>query len=173
MKRFLDSSATVVAGAQRRRYGRLLFANRATEVRHALTRKKAALQKSGRMSDLTVHICAGLAGGTGSGSIVYCVAMVRKYIATNPERDRILLYLVLPEESSPWENDAKMYHANGYAALAELNALSLGRLNPTNPLESGATYDVTEPFHSAFLVNNINSARSRIGCWQRSPPNRF
>ena len=158
MQRFLDTTATVVAGAQRRRYGRLLFANRAAEVKQTLSRKRAALQSNGRNAALTVHICAGLAGGTGSGSIIDCVAIVRKHIATNLEHDRVVLYLVLPEESSKWDKqDAKMYHANGYGALAELNAFALGRFDPANPLEAGAPYGVREPFNCAFLVNKINS----------------
>lgn len=156
MKRFLDSQVDIHAGAQRRRYGRLLFANKAGDFKDALVRKSQELQSPGRQAGMVVHICAGLAGGTGSGAIVDAVAMVRKYIATGAGQHRVILYLVLPEETTSW--DKGMYHANGYAALVELNAMAVGRYDPSNPCEEGRPYGVPDPFNCAFLINKVNSA---------------
>ena len=72
-------------GGQRRRLGRTLMANNIanihtsnfeTVVRSAVGR----LQQSGKQSqDVTFHICAGLAGGTGSGSIIDAIAQIRTW----------------------------------------------------------------------------------------------
>lgn len=52
------------------------------------------------MDDVTFHICAGLGGGTGSGSIVDAVAQIRnEFQRTGDDRSKfkIQLYLYVPE----------------------------------------------------------------------------
>ncbi len=48
------------------------------------------------------------------------------------EMFRIVVYALLPEEIPNQHWDTGNYHANGYAALQELNALSVSQLKPHN-----------------------------------------
>jgi Tubulin like len=74
---------------------------------------------------VTFHVCCGLAGGTGSGTVVDVVSQLRDLYPH--EGYRIIIYAFLPEEYPHPPNKAKEnYHANGYAALTELNALAAG-----------------------------------------------
>ena len=72
-------------GGQRRRLGRTLMANNIFDknnpgnfeqvIRGAVQR----IQQASGNEDITFHICAGLAGGTGSGSIIDAIAQIRTY----------------------------------------------------------------------------------------------
>ena len=169
---------TAGIGGQRRRLGRTLFANnlsvRDTEddfvsrIRQAVSR----LTIGGDMA-VTFHICAGLAGGTGSGSIVDAIAQIRKEFAPQPGGDfyKVHLYLYVPEMNVVTaSHDAGFYQANGYAALLELNAMSVGQYLP---------YDVTgkkdnytgevqrllsgiNAFEAAYIYTNINEAGKKL-----------
>lgn len=125
-------------GGQRRRFGRILMANNVTANQHsgfsATLRERIinfthANQGEG---NITFHIIAGLAGGTGSGSIVDAVAQLHKIIEPMGAGFEIYLYLYVPEILVPARENAGFYHANGYAALQELNALSIGSYHPTD-----------------------------------------
>lgn len=70
-------------GGQRRRLGRLLFANNLCGPANLtfVARLKDRVQKLTEKNNddvVTFHICAGLAGGTGSGSIIDAIAQIRK-----------------------------------------------------------------------------------------------
>ena len=94
-----SSNAAQVVGGQKRRLGRFLFACEAAEFRdrirsfvNDMTHNSPNGQRS---SQVTFHVCCGLAGGTGSGSVIDSIAQIR---ASFPEaKDRIILYLMLPE----------------------------------------------------------------------------
>lgn len=167
---------TAGIGGQRRRLGRTLFANNLS-VRDAngdfVSRVKQAVSRitstGSNDSAVTFHVCAGLAGGTGSGSVVDVVSQIRKEFAPQPGGDyyKVYLYLYVPEMNVVTaSHDAGFYQANGYAALSELNAMSVGRYLP---------YDVTgkkdnftgevqhllegiNAFEAAYLYSNINEA---------------
>lgn len=72
-------------GGQRRRLGRTLMANNIFDknnpgnfeqvIRGAVQR----IQQASGNEDITFHICAGLAGGTGSGSIIDAIAQIRTW----------------------------------------------------------------------------------------------
>ena len=82
-------------GGQRRRLGRTLLANNLSDksnprnfdavLRSAVGRLNAA---SGD-SNVTFHVCAGLAGGTGSGSIVDVMAQIRKLFPFQQDTKRV------------------------------------------------------------------------------------
>lgn len=164
-------------GGQRRRFGRLLIANSLQTMAQDgfLPKIKEAvsdLQKKGNNeTDVTFHICAGLAGGTGSGSIIDVVSQIRTLYPRregNGPKYTIYLYLYIPENGeTKW--DAGYYHANGYAALRELNALSVGKLEPVDI--SGARDPKTghirrlkfsngNVFNAAFVYSNSNGKRT-------------
>lgn len=120
------------AAGQMRRAGRIMFASNAITFIEALKNKYADLQERTRTDSLHVHIFTGLAGGTGSGSIIDVVSLTRKKY---PDAT-IDVYAMIPEKEVPTKLQAGRYHQNGYAALMELSALSVGRFRPCD-VENG------------------------------------
>lgn len=176
-----DISSVVSAGigGQRRRLGRLLFANNlnVADEKNFDTRLiesvNAMTSKSGE-HQVTFHVCAGLAGGTGSGSFVDVVAQIRKIFAPQiglGDQYKLVLYLYVPEIilANP-KMDSGYYQANGYAALMELNAMSVGAYHPHDV--TGNTLDRNghicrllqhcEAFETAYLFSNINEAGKQL-----------
>jgi hypothetical protein len=175
MRRFLDANVNPQAAAQRRRYGRLLFANGARDFVSAAGQLKLELSRASGLGQLTVHLCCGLAGGTGGGSVVDATVLLRRHVATqvvasgghgeHGGEDRLLLYLVPPEQlpKRGWASAENLYHANGYAALAELNALATGRYRPADVHGDGRPAPVPQPaFNGAYVVQNQNAAGRMI-----------
>jgi hypothetical protein len=149
---------TKVLGGQRRRLGRLLFACKAAEFVAQVTLNVKQLQEKGdRDARVAFHIIAGLAGGTGSGAVVDAVALLRhKYDV--PDSFPITVYAVLPEKDTVW--DTGYYHANGYAALVELNALGVQQYHPHNLAGDGKPIQNLEQpvFNTCYLFERINEA---------------
>ncbi|MBQ8673069.1 MAG: hypothetical protein IJ511_03315 [Bacteroides sp.] len=168
---------TAGIGGQRRRLGRTLLANNMS-VKDAnsdfVSRVKQAVmritQGSGD-SAVTFHLCAGLAGGTGSGSIVDAISQIRKEFAPQPgvngDKYKVNLYLYVPEMNVVnTSHDSGFYQANGYAALCELNAMSIGQYLPLDV--SGQKDNYTgevqrllggiNAFEAAYLYSNVNEA---------------
>lgn len=183
-----DIGALVAAGigGQRRRLGRLLFANNLSgdEKYRFTTRLKdivGRLTKISGESQVTFHICAGLAGGTGSGSIIDTIAQIRKEYASKhgiADQYKVNLYLYVPEIiiANP-KFDADYYQANGFAALEELNAISIGAYHPHDV--SGLSRDENgkvkrllqncEAFEAAYLFSNINEAGRQLSISSELP----
>ncbi|CAN7591802.1 hypothetical protein LJR029_002306 [Caballeronia sp. LjRoot29] len=147
----------IAGAAQRRKLGRLVFAQNASRFVKAIEDRMRVLQEGPGRTGAVIHVVCGLAGGTGSGSVVDAVAQIRhKY----PDHDqyRILIYALLPEKDSRRVKDVagfSNYYANGYAALAELNAIAVGKYHPTNLLD-GTRLDHDVYFNGCYLVNNVN-----------------
>ncbi len=160
-------------GGQRRRLGRTLMANNICDtnspnnfesiIRGAVGR----LQHDSNEQDVTFHICAGLAGGTGSGSIIDAISQIRTWFPYQEDTHafKIRLFLYTPERTLvSARHDAGFYQANGYAALQELNALSIGKYHPTDvkgekDIFSGEVrrlLDNQEAFESAYIYTNVN-----------------
>ncbi len=160
-------------GGQRRRLGRTLIANNICDtnnpsnfeatVRGAIGR----LQHDSNEQDVTFHICAGLAGGTGSGSVVDVVSQIRTWFPYQEDTHafKIRLFLYTPERTLvSARHDAGFYQANGYAALLELNALSVGKYHPTDVKgekdiftgEIKRLLENQEPFETAYVYTNVN-----------------
>lgn len=158
-----DPKISTGAAGQKRRLGRLLFANSADQFNTKINGKVKELQENPDGQQMTFHVIAGLAGGTGSGSIVDVVAQLRNEYP-DYENYKIMLYLLLPDEypDKRWASTDN-YQPNGYSALSELNALDLGAFQPWNVGEHDPNRPVERldlkralPFYSAYLVTEQN-----------------
>ncbi len=167
-------------GGQRRRFGRMLIANNMcglpqnTFVGQVHARVRALKEKED-IDDVTFHICAGLGGGTGSGSIVDAVTQIRnEFQRTGDDRSKfkIQLYLYVPEKiiQIPGGEDANRYYQpNGYAALLELNAMSVRRYFPTDVKGNTDEYGNVrrllkdqDAFDMAYLYTNVNESGREV-----------
>lgn len=141
------------AAGQKRRAGRLLFAANISGYTNAVRKAFArCVENSGNENELFIHIFAGLAGGTGSGSIIDAVVQTRKLF---PDAN-ISVYAMVPEMHLPKPDmDQGRYYPNGYAALRELNALQSDRFHP---------YDITGsgPSHAFDLNPRANGVANGI-----------
>lgn len=178
-KQMDDIGALVAAGigGQRRRLGRLLFANNLSGDDNArfTTRIRSTVQRlvdRSKENKVTFHICAGLAGGTGSGSIVDTIAQIRQvYTPQQKNEYDIHLYLYVPEiiVANPSFNSG-YYQANGFAALSELNAMSVGAYKPYDVSgmlkeTDGSVKRLLEnrdAFDAAYLFSNVNEAGRQL-----------
>jgi len=154
-KDILGSIIGVTLGGQKRRLGRFLFACKAADFRNQTQSLVRDLQNSGT-PDVTFHVVTGLAGGTGSGSVIDVIAQLRD-IYPDSKRYPIVLYALLPETYPNPNWDTGNYHANGFAALLELNALSVGRYEIVDV--SGIRTDrlrLNDPFNGCYIFTNEN-----------------
>ena len=169
----LDSQISDMNAGQKRRLGRFLFAS----ISGSSTSDSFSARLQTQVSGLTAggdarcifHVCAGLAGGTGSGTVVDVIAQIRKqypYAGTH----LIVLYLMLPESNPNPEWARANYHANGYAALQELNALGVGAYKPHDIDGSGQRIDFatigTKPipaFDGCYVFSNVNENNKMVG----------
>lgn len=160
-----DPKISEGAAGQKRRLGRLLFANGSPEFNRIVNVKARELSYNPDGKKITYHVIAGLAGGTGSGSVVDVVAQLRKQFP-DQVNNKIILYLLLPEEdpNREWASTGN-YQPNGYVALTELNALDMGAFKPWNLSEREfdvQRMDLELPFYSAYLVTDTNRANVRF-----------
>ena len=155
-----SANAANIVGGQKRRLGRFLFACLAHKFREqvqALVRE----METGGTAACTFHVCCGLAGGTGSGSIVDALAQIRD--AFPGKQYRIIAYTLLPDKN-PGPNRAQAnYWANGYAALTELNALGCGVYKPfdVTGVKKGRL-ELQDPFNCCYLFTDENEDHNRV-----------
>jgi hypothetical protein len=153
----LGSGATILGG-QKRRLGRLLIA---AKIRDFLSMVDGLVKglTNNNTSAVTFHVCCGLAGGTGSGALIDVISQLRKKFPEGNQH-KILLYLLLPDRFPKANWDTGNYHANGYSALLELNALGAGLFHPcdiTGDQEKHAGNKKEDaPFNSCYLMTNEN-----------------
>ncbi len=155
-------------GGQRRRLGRMLMASHVKQDEGFVAKLKgrvAMLQSRSNQQEVHFHICAGLAGGTGSGSIVDTIAQIRQIYGDGPQ---IHLYLYVPERQTVYSDNVEYYQANGYAALLELNAIACGRYTPVDITGTRDPYtgeirriESAAPITGTYLFTNVNE-RGRI-----------
>ena len=150
----LGSIIGATLGGQKRRLGRFLFACKAREFCEAVQRQARTLQVGGSI-ELTFHICCGLAGGTGSGSLIDVIALIRDNYPDS-KTYRIIVYAMLPDTFPNPGWDTGNYHANGYASLLELNALSVGRYRPFDVRGVKERLILDDPFNGCYVFTNEN-----------------
>jgi len=152
-KEILGTIVGEALGGQKRRLGRFLFARRIQEFHTKIQTLVQGLQSNGD-SSITFHVIAGLAGGTGSGAVVDVISQLRsKY--TDGLKYRIMPYLLLPDQYPLPNWDTGNYHANGFAALTEINALSTGAYRPVD-VATGNQTNLKDPFNGAYIISNEN-----------------
>lgn len=173
-------------GGQRRRLGRTLMANNICDKNNTSNFEQIIRSTVGRLQqassdeDVTFHICAGLAGGTGSGSIIDAIAQIRTWFPYQEDTHafKIRLFLYTPERTLvSAKHDAGFYQANGYAALQELNALSIGKYHPTDVTgqkdnftgEIRRLMEKQDAFEAAYIYTNVNEAGKVLDLEQGLP----
>lgn len=177
---YMGPLITAGIGGQRRRLGRMLMANNLSDkssrsnFNNILHNAVARLQHSSSDNDVTFHVCAGLAGGTGSGSIIDVIAQIRKEYPYEESTHafKIRLFLYVPERNMEYsDHDNGFYQANGYAALQELNAISTGYYSPLDVTgeKDVFTQEVQrllgkskESFEAAYLYTNVNEVGKKL-----------
>ena len=161
-------------GGQRRRLGRMLIANNLGDTNSRFNLNNVIHGAVGRLqdesgdNDVTFHICAGLAGGTGSGSVIDVLAQIRKQYPYQESTHafKIRLFLYMPERVMVYsDHDSGFYQANGYAALQELNAVSVGQYHPVDVTGEKDVFSQEvqrllqgESFEAAYIYSNVNEA---------------
>lgn len=124
-----DTQLQGLKGAgQLRRFGRALFARHVTNVRNVVSSKIDALQ-NGRESDINFRIFCTLGGGTGSGSLIDMITMLRTMGKQRGFDARIFVYPFIAGAAAE-ASDAGSFYENEYASLRDLNALMTGRYHP-------------------------------------------
>lgn len=183
-KEKLGPLVTAGIGGQRRRLGRTLIANNmaindATNSNNFVIRLKNKvnqLASDSETSPVTFHICAGLAGGTGSGTVVDVISQIRKEYTSSDYK--IFLYLYVPEINvvNPSHDQDGFYQSNGYAALLELNALSTLKYQPFDisgekDFRTGKVRRISadNPFDAAYLYTNVNTAGNTLNLQKKLP----
>lgn len=141
------------AAAQKRRAGRILFGSNIDKYKSALLNQFNKIKERTNATRTNIYIFTGLAGGTGSGSIIDVIAQTRMIPQFRDELSQdgktgtaIVVNAMVPELTPPGKCDAGRYHANGYAALQEINALLSGNYKP---------YDVSGQ-HERLNLDRVN-----------------
>jgi len=168
---FSSMNINETAGGQIRRLGVALFEPECVKFCDHVLTITHQLESASIEQGVQFHVCSGLAGGTGSGSFLHVVAQLRAKFPDSAHYP-IYLYLLLPEENSPWATNGEKtnYYANGYAALQELNAYLVSDASET-PNKGGplfAPIDLTgqtQRFENASL-GNASKLKDRLqGCF--------
>lgn len=155
VERFAENTVALdVAGAQRRLFGRISFANKANIFKEKIWSLVSNIRDRTNRNLIDFHICCGISGGTGSGILIDVIAQIRKMY--NTQTANIFLYLHIAEEASDW--DTGFYFANSYATLKELNGMSILKYHPYDVTsEKGERFNnVTNYFKGAYIVENVN-----------------
>lgn len=120
------------AADQKRRAGRTLFASNIDLYLNKLSSAISEVKKKEVEGIINIYIFAGMAGGTGSGSIIDTIVQTRKWFFEhnfNEKQFNIIVFAQIPENTPPASWDSGRYKANGYGALLELNNLFSARYN--------------------------------------------
>ncbi|GBU08688.1 hypothetical protein AwDysgo_20190 [Bacteroidales bacterium] len=151
------------AAGQKRKAGRILFGASVQSFIDTLNTQNRKTNKISGKTVLNIHIITGLAGGTGSGSIIDVIAQTRKLFPHEIDSSRtsgtdIVAYAMVPELSPPSGCEAGRYHANGYAALMELNGLLSQKYIPHDVTGRADRLDFSTKkiANGCMLYSNVN-----------------
>ena len=160
-----DKELAKKAGNQMRRLGRVYLIPNIKDIVNRVAQKEKNLSSNKRAITL-IHIVTGLAGGTGSGSIVDITAHLLKYFEKRSADVKINLYLKIPEIQVPdgWGGQftgplrgVSFYQINGYAALKEINGLASGVFEPYNISEKRQRIKTDNRLQAAYIVAERNN----------------
>lgn len=159
------------AAGQKRRAGRILFAANAIQYKNALDAVYARVNDISKTDEVMIHIFTGLAGGTGSGSIIDAITQTRK---AYPEA-KIMVYAMVPEMKLPKPGiDKGRYYQNGYAALNEINGLQTGRFVPCDVSSAGRKAElfsirIKGVADGVVLYSNVNENGVSVHSFEELP----
>lgn len=142
---------------QRRRFGRYLFANSAEKF---LTRIRKKVGGMG-VHECTFHIFATFAGGTGSGSIIDAITIIRNEYKSDKDFP-IFVYGYATSRNDDDGHDVGFFYPNQYSVIRDLNGLMIGKYQPqiltSNNIERT---DPTKKYvDAAYIITPFN--RNRI-----------
>ncbi len=159
------------AAGQKRRAGRILFAANAIQYKNALDAVYARVNDISKTDEVMIHIFTGLAGGTGSGSVIDAITQTRK---AYPEA-KIMVYAMVPEMKLPKPGiDKGRYYQNGYAALNEINGLQTGRFVPCDVSSAGRKAElfsirIKGVADGVVLYSNVNENGVSVHSFEELP----
>lgn len=170
------SQSSLVDGkqaGQRRKIGRLLLARHINDEGRGFRKKLKSIyydltKKSGR-ENVHIHVVAGLAGGTGSGTIIDIITQIHSVLEHVKENNILTLYLYVPDLTHTGKS-FEFYQANGYASLVELNAISTGDYAPIDISANNKRIKPEIPFNMAYLFTDTND-RKRTLDFDKTLPN--
>lgn len=160
-----DKELATKAGNQMRRLGRVNLVPNILDIVNRVSQKEKSLSANKKATTL-IHIVTGLAGGTGSGSIVDVTAQLLKYFDKRSSDVKINLYLKLPETQVPEGcggqytgplKGVSFYQVNGYAALKEINGLASDTFDPYDITEKRQRIKTDSRFQCAYIIAERNS----------------
>ena len=167
------------AAAQKRRAGRILFGSNVEKYKSAIIKAFNTISDRTNATRTNIYIFTGLAGGTGSGSIIDVIAQTRMIPQFRDELSQdgkrgtgIVVNAMVPELNPPGTSDAGRYHANGYAALQELNALLSGNYKPydvSGEHERLALDTVSKVADGLILYSNVNEHGYMVDSFDELP----
>lgn len=161
------------AAGQKRRAGRILFASNISKYLAAVkSQYEKVTSASGSKSYCHIHIFAGLAGGTGSGSIIDAVTQLRADASFKGENTEITVYAMVPELDIPAGCQAGRYHQNGYAALCELSALNIGSYLPCDVKTGDEHTNLNTMANRQFglmVYSNVNENGATVNSFTELP----
>ena len=161
------------AAGQKRRAGRILFASNITKYIGAVKAQYGKVTSaSGNKASCHIHIFTGLAGGTGSGSVVDAVAQLRADPSFRGSETEITVYAMVPELDIPAGCQAGRYHQNGYAALCELSALNIGSYLPCDVKTGAEHVDLNTMANRQFglmVYSNVNENGAVVNSFSELP----
>lgn len=162
----ISNTVFQVEGAnQRRRFGRLLFAQGVDKIRNAIFNERLEHILQGGTNECWFHVFASLAGGTGSGGIVDLVTMLRaKYPNNSPDGGfPIFLYLYVTSDDVGATNVGYFYQ-NQYAALRDLNALACGSFSPhqLGGQFQGTRFAIKDCVSGICISTGLNSENKKL-----------
>lgn len=141
---------------QVRRYGRFLFASAASTFRDRVADEVDRLHRAGGTGGVTFHVCGTLGGGTGGGSIVDALTILRS-LYPNSAHYPIYLYVLATNAQVGTKVNVSNFYANQYAALMELNAMRLNSWYPHAVMGQGErTENIVDRFQCCYIITDKN-----------------
>jgi hypothetical protein len=168
LKKFLTGVQGIVGANQRRRFGRLLFAQNAVRIKNACQKKMEPMLATS--NSCAIHIFASLAGGTGSGCIIDLITSLRTaYPDASAEHGfPIFLYLYVTDRDFPGAQ-VGYFHENQAASLRDLNALACEKYRPhmLGTAIAGARFEGRQPINQILLSSHLTSQNQLLSLEQQ------
>ena len=161
------------AAGQKRKAGRILFGGSIQTFIQTLNSQYKKVRDLSGNKAVNIHIFTGLAGGTGSGAIIDVIAQVRKQFPEKMNSQKtlgtnILVYAMIPEEKTPEGCEAGRYHANGFAALTEINAQMVGKYLPHDVTALSDRIE-NSGANGVFVYTNANEHGKIVDSFEQLP----